>query len=124
VRHDYSSSDRTSSISTLPCAATARHPAARGLCQPRCAPRVLVSRPQRLYIDYTVRRRDIDFWAYDYFNYSSRLVNLSRVATTSSTTSRIHLQLVDFISNCRGSITNCHGFVDAHLQIKLSHLFQ
>jgi hypothetical protein len=32
-------------------------------------PRVLVSRPQRLYIDYTVRRRDIVFWVYDYFGY-------------------------------------------------------
>jgi hypothetical protein len=44
-------------------------PAARALRQPRCASRVLVSRPQRLYIDYTVRRRDIVFWVYDYFDY-------------------------------------------------------
>jgi hypothetical protein len=32
-------------------------------------PRVLASQPQRLYIDYTVRRRDIVFWVYDYFDY-------------------------------------------------------
>jgi hypothetical protein len=38
VRHDYSS------------------PAARALCQPRRAPRVLVSQPQRLYINLAVRR--------------------------------------------------------------------
>jgi hypothetical protein len=44
-------------------------PAARALRQPCRAPRVLVFRPQRLYIDYTVRRRDIVFWVYDYFNY-------------------------------------------------------
>jgi hypothetical protein len=35
------------------------------------APRVLVSRLQRLYIDYAVHRRDVVFWAYDYFDYSS-----------------------------------------------------
>jgi hypothetical protein len=56
-------------------ATTTRHPAARALPQPRRALRVLISRAQRLYIDYTVRRRDIVFWAYDYFDYSSRLVN-------------------------------------------------
>jgi hypothetical protein len=44
-------------------------PTTQALRQPRHAPRVLVSRPQRLYIDYTVRRRDIVFWVYDYFDY-------------------------------------------------------
>jgi hypothetical protein len=34
------------------CAATTRHPAAQALRQPCRASRVLVSRPQRLYIDY------------------------------------------------------------------------
>jgi hypothetical protein len=64
-------------------------------------------------------------WHYlDYFDYSSRLVKLSRAATTSSITSPIHLRLVDFSNNRRGSITDCHGFVDSHPQIKLSHLFQ
>jgi hypothetical protein len=122
--YDYSSLGRTGSTSTLPCAASTRLPAARALRQPCRAPRVLVSRPQRLYIDYVVRRRDIVFWAYDYFDYSPRLVNLSRAATTSSTTSRIHLRLVDFSNNRRGSITDRHGFVDSHPRIKLSHLFQ
>jgi hypothetical protein len=112
------------SSTTTHCAATTRHLAARALRQPCRAPRVLVSRSQRLYIDYAVRRRDVVFWAYDYFDYSPRLVNLSRAATTSSTTSRIHLQLVDFSSNRRGSITDRHGFVDTRPRIKLSHLFQ
>jgi hypothetical protein len=31
--------------------------------------RLLVSRLQRLYIDYAVRRHDVVFWAYDYFDY-------------------------------------------------------
>jgi hypothetical protein len=122
--HDYFSSGRTGSTSTLPCAATTRHPAAQALRQPCRAPRVLVSRLQRLYIDYAVRRRDIIFWAYDYFDYSPRLVNLSRAATTSSTTSQIHLRLVDFSNNRRGSIIDRHGFVDTRPRIKLSHLFQ
>jgi hypothetical protein len=43
--------------------------AAAALRQPCRAPRVLVSRPQRLYIDYAVRRHDVIFWAYDYFDY-------------------------------------------------------
>jgi hypothetical protein len=124
VRRDYSSLGRTGSTSTLPCAATTRHPAARALRQPCHASRVLISRPQQLYIDYAVRRRDIVFWPYDYFDYSSRLVNLSRAATTSSKTSRIHLRLVDFSNNRRGSITDRHGFVDIRSLIKLSHLFQ
>jgi hypothetical protein len=121
--HDNSFHGNTSSTLVTLCAATTLHPAARAIRQPRHAPRVLVSRPQRLYIDYVVRHRDIVFWAYDYFDYSSRLVNLSRAATSSSTTSRIHLRLVDFTSNRRGSITDRHGFVD-NPRIKLSHLFQ
>jgi hypothetical protein len=64
-----SSSGITGPTSTSPCIATTRHPAAQALRQPRFAPRVLVSRPQRLYIDYTVRRRDIVSWVYDYFDY-------------------------------------------------------
>jgi hypothetical protein len=76
---DYSSPGRTGSTSTLPCAATTRHPAAQALRQPRRAPRVLVSRPQRLYIDYAVRRRDIVFWAYDYLDYFPRLVSTSKL---------------------------------------------
>jgi hypothetical protein len=31
-------------------------------------PRVLISRLQRLYIDYVVRRRDVVFWVYDYLD--------------------------------------------------------
>jgi hypothetical protein len=57
------------STSALPCAVTTRHPAAQALRQPRRAPRVLVFLPQRLYIYYIVRRRDIVAWAYDYFDY-------------------------------------------------------
>jgi hypothetical protein len=29
---------------------------------------VLVSQPQRLYIDYAARRRDVVFWTYDYLD--------------------------------------------------------
>jgi hypothetical protein len=43
------------STSTLPCAASTRLSAAAA--------------PQRLYIDYAVRRHDVIFWAYDYFDY-------------------------------------------------------
>jgi hypothetical protein len=75
VRREYSSPCCSGSTSTLPCATTTRHSAARALRQPCRAPRVLVSRPQWLYIDYAVCRRDVVFWAYDYFDYSSRLVN-------------------------------------------------
>jgi hypothetical protein len=65
-------------------AATTRHPAARALRQPCRAPRVLVSRPQRLYIDYAVRRHDVIFWAYDYFDYSSRLVSTRKLVEDGS----------------------------------------
>jgi hypothetical protein len=65
-------------------AATTRHPAAQALRQPRRASRVLVSRPQRLYIDYAVRRRDIVFWAYDYLDYLSRLVSTRKLVEDGS----------------------------------------
>jgi hypothetical protein len=65
-------------------ATTTRHPAARALRQPCRAPRVLVSRPQRLYIDYTVCRHDVVFWAYDYFDYSSRLVSTRKLVEDGS----------------------------------------
>jgi hypothetical protein len=89
VRREYSSPGHNGSTSTSPCIPTTRHPAAQALRQPCRAPRVLVSRPQQLYIDYVVRCRDIVFWP-----------------------------------NRRGSITDCHGFVDTRPRIKLSHLFQ
>jgi hypothetical protein len=47
-------------------------------------PRVLVSRPQRLYIDYPVRRHDLVFWAYDYLDYSPRLVSTRKLVEDSS----------------------------------------
>jgi hypothetical protein len=84
VRRDYSSPGRTGSTSTSSCIATTRHLAARALRQPCRAPRVLVSRPQRLYIDYTVRRRNIVFWAYDYLDYLSRLVSTSKLVVDGS----------------------------------------
>jgi hypothetical protein len=84
VLRDYSSPGRTGSTSTLPCAATTRHPAARALRQPCRAPRVLVSRPQRLYIDYAVRRRDVVFWAYDYLDYLPRLVSTRKLVEDGS----------------------------------------
>jgi hypothetical protein len=60
---------------------------------------------------------------YDYFTVRPhRLV--SRTAPPTSTTSRIHLRLVDFSPNRRGSITDRHGFVDTRPRINLSHLFQ
>jgi hypothetical protein len=65
-------------------AATTRHPAAQALCQPCHAPRVLISRKQRLYIDYAVHRHDIIFWAYDYFDYSSRLVSTRKLVEDGS----------------------------------------
>jgi hypothetical protein len=43
---------RTDSTSTLLCTVTARHPTARALPQPRRAPRLLVSRLQRLYFNH------------------------------------------------------------------------
>jgi hypothetical protein len=72
------------SSTTTQCAVTTRHLAARALRQPCRAPRVLVSRLQRLYIDYAVRRHDIVFWAYDYFDYSSRLVSTRKLVEDGS----------------------------------------
>jgi hypothetical protein len=106
ARRGNSSPGRTGSTSTLPCTAGTRLSAAAALHRLRRTPHGVV------------------FWVYDYFDYSSRLVNLSRAATTSSVTSRIHLRLVDFSNNRRGSITDRHGFVDTRPRIKLSHLFQ
>jgi hypothetical protein len=59
-------------------------PAARALRQPRRAPRVVVSRPQLLYIDYAVRRRDVVFWAYDYLDYLPRLVSTGELVEDGS----------------------------------------
>jgi hypothetical protein len=78
------SSGRTSSTSITLCAATTRYPAARALRQPCRAPRVLVSRPQRLYIDYAVRRRDVVFWAYDYLDDLPRLVSTRKLVEDGS----------------------------------------
>jgi hypothetical protein len=86
---------------TTPCAATTRlrphalyinltvrrdysFPAARALRRPRRSSRLLVSWPQRLYIDYAVRRHDVVFWAYDYFDYSSRLVSTGKLVEDGS----------------------------------------
>jgi hypothetical protein len=41
--------------------------------------RLLVTWPQRLYIDYAVRRRDVVFWAYDYLDYLPRLVSTRKL---------------------------------------------
>jgi hypothetical protein len=71
-------------------------PAAQALRQPRRAPRVLVSRPQRLYIGYAVHRRDIVFWVYDYFDYSSRLVSTRKLVEDGSCNIK---QLVGSTSN-------------------------
>jgi predicted DNA-binding transcriptional regulator AlpA len=55
VRRDYLSPDRIGYTSPSSCTATTRHPVAQALRQPRRAPRVLVSRPQRLYFNYAAR---------------------------------------------------------------------
>jgi hypothetical protein len=75
---------KTYMSTTAQCAATTRHPAAQALRQPRRAPRVLVSRPQRLYIDYAVRCRNIVFWAYDYLDYLPRLVSTRKLVEDGS----------------------------------------
>jgi hypothetical protein len=126
ARNTYTSTT-TSTSGCINASTTTHHSTAQALRQPYRAPRVLVSRPQRLYIDNAVRRRDVVFWVYNYFDYSSRLVSTRKLVedgSRASTTSRIHLQLVDFSSNRRGSITDRHGFVDSRPRIKLSHLFQ
>jgi hypothetical protein len=65
-------------------ASCTRQDSAEALRQPRRAPRVLVSRPQRLYIDYAVRRRDVVFWVYDYLDYSPRLVSTRKLVEDGS----------------------------------------
>jgi hypothetical protein len=55
VLRDYSLPGRTSSTSTSSCTASTRPLAAAALRQPCCAPRVLVPRLQRLYINYVAR---------------------------------------------------------------------
>jgi hypothetical protein len=84
VHRDYSSPGHSGSTSTSPCTATTRHPAAQALRQPRRAPRVLVSQPQRLYIDYAVRRGNVIFWAYDYLDYLPRLVSTRKLVEDGS----------------------------------------
>jgi hypothetical protein len=109
------------------------------------APRLLVTRPHGLYVNLAVRRgysslgRSGSTSTTPYAattSFSGRtttstthldwfqLENYSRTAPATSTTSRIHLRLVDFSNNRRGSITDRHGFVDSRPRIKLSHLFQ
>jgi hypothetical protein len=61
---DYSSPGCTVSTSAMLCAATTRLPGAPALLQPRRAPRLLVSRQHRLYLDYSMRRRDIIFYSH------------------------------------------------------------
>jgi hypothetical protein len=78
------SSTTTTSPSRRINSPTTHHPAARALRQPGRAPRVLVSRPQRLYIDYVVHRRDIVFWAYDYLDYFPRLVSTRKLVEDGS----------------------------------------
>jgi hypothetical protein len=46
--------------------------------------RVLVFLPQWLYIDYTVRRCDVIFWAYDYLDYLPRLVSTRKLVEDGS----------------------------------------
>jgi hypothetical protein len=55
VLRDYSLPSHTSSTSTSLCTASTRLPVAAVLRQPCRAPRVLVSRLQRLYINYAAR---------------------------------------------------------------------
>jgi hypothetical protein len=47
-------------------------------------PQVIIFLPQRLYIDYAVRRHDIVFWAYDYLNYLPRLVSTRKLVEDGS----------------------------------------
>jgi hypothetical protein len=55
MRRDYSSPGRTGSTSTTTCTASTRLPAAVALRQPCRAPRVLISRLQRFYINHAAR---------------------------------------------------------------------
>jgi hypothetical protein len=69
---------------TASCTASTHRPGAWALRQCRRASRVLVSRPQLLYIDYAVRRRDVVFWAYDYLDYLPRLVSTRKLVEDDS----------------------------------------
>jgi hypothetical protein len=40
--------------------------------------------PQRLYIDYTARRHDVVFWAYDYLDYLPQLVSTRKLVEDDS----------------------------------------
>jgi hypothetical protein len=140
-----SSSGLTGPTPTLLFAATTRHPVARALRQPSRAPRLLVTRPHRLYVNLVVHRkysspgRSGSTSTTPYAATTSLLsVQLPRLLTSTSLNQktsrgrlprhqqlvRIHLQLVDFSPNRRGSIIDRHGFVDTRPRIKLSHLFQ
>jgi hypothetical protein len=82
--YNHVASGCSSATSIVSRAATTRHPAAQALRQPRRAPRVLVFLPQRLYIDYTIRRRDVVFWAYDYLDDLPRLVSTRKLVEDGS----------------------------------------
>jgi hypothetical protein len=98
------------------------------LLRSRCAPRLLVTRPHRLYVNLAVRReyssscRSGSTSTMPYAamtSFSGRTTTLTTISTSSrerlsrhQQLVRIHLQLVDFSSNRRGSITDRHGFVD------------
>jgi hypothetical protein len=84
VRREYSSPGHSGSTSTSSCITTTRHPAVRALRQPCRALRVLVSRPQRLYINYAVRRHDVVFWAYVYLDDLPRLVSTRKLVEDGS----------------------------------------
>jgi hypothetical protein len=55
MHRDYSSPGSSGFTLTTSCTTATRHLTARALPQPRCAPRLLVSRLQRLYINCVVR---------------------------------------------------------------------
>jgi hypothetical protein len=82
ARNTYTSTP-TSTSGCINTSTTTRHSAARALRQPCRAPQVLVSRPQRLYIDYGVRR-DVVFWVYDYLDYLPRLVSTRKLVKDGS----------------------------------------
>jgi hypothetical protein len=96
-------------------------PVAPALLQPRRASRLLVSWQHRLYFEYTMRRRGIVFWSHR-VDHSSRLVS-KLVENAPRTTSRNQLWLVHSSNNCRGSISDRHGFINSlPRQQQLSHL--
>jgi hypothetical protein len=110
VRREYSSPGHSGSTSTSPCIPTTRLPAAAALHRLRRTPprhRLLGVRLPRLLTSTSLNQKTS----------RGRLSRHQQLV-------RIHLQLVDFSSNRRGSITDRHGFVDTRPRIKLSHLFQ